>query len=334
MKKHLGRTLLAAGVVVAVTACATVPSGGRGPRAYGEERFRIYDADGQRVGMAHLLAVFRGVDAVLVGEEHDDSVGHLVEFALLGAAYQAVAQPAGRPLVLSLEMFERDVQPVIDEYLAGLITEDLFLASARPWGRYDTDYRPLVEFARENGIPVVAANAPRRYVNRVSRLGLESLDGLSPDAHALLPPLPYPGPSNRYRAQWDSLMDGAMSRARVRPDRSGEAQAVEAVPDHGRHRRGASAMENVLSAQVLWDAAMGEAVADALDRHPGALVIHYAGVFHVERGTGIPETVPHYRPRTSVLTVVIRPVGDIAAFKPAHRELADFVILTRSRTNG
>jgi uncharacterized iron-regulated protein len=87
---------------------------------------------------------------------------------------------ASRKAVLSLEMFERDVQTVINEYLKNQITETHFLAASRPWANYKTDYRPLVEFAKEKNLEVVAANAPRRYVNMVTRLGRASLDLLSP----------------------------------------------------------------------------------------------------------------------------------------------------------
>jgi len=66
-------------------------------------------------------------------------------------------------------MFERDVQDVVDAYLRGEIPEDSFLQSARPWPNYEEDYRPLVEFAKEKGIPVIAANVPRRAAASVSR---------------------------------------------------------------------------------------------------------------------------------------------------------------------
>jgi uncharacterized iron-regulated protein len=71
----------------------------------------------------------------------------------------------------SLEMFERDVQIVLDEYVKDLITEKKFLDDSRPWNNYKTDYRPLVEYAKQNKLPVIAANAPRRYINMVSRGG-------------------------------------------------------------------------------------------------------------------------------------------------------------------
>ncbi len=87
---------------------------------------------------------------------------------------------------------------------------------------------------------------------------------------------------------------------------------------------------NALQAQALWDASMGEAVALQLRLHPGALVIHYAGSFHVEKGTGIPERVVDYRPGTRVLTVVLQPAEDIDAWNDEEDQgLGDFVILTR-----
>jgi len=88
---------------------------------------------------------------------------------------------------------------------------------------------------------------------------------------------------------------------------------------------------NVIQAQALWDAAMGHAVVEALVRHVGALVLHIAGSFHVEKGTGIPERIADYRPGTRVVAVVMTDVDDIAAWsREEHGDLGDFVVLTRS----
>jgi uncharacterized iron-regulated protein len=210
-------------------------------------------------------------------------------------------------------MFERDVQYVLDEYLDGLVSEDHFLRSSRPWPEYEERYRPLVETARAHGIPVVAANAPRRYVNRVTNEGPESLEALSTQARAYLPPLPYPGPTAVYRQQWEAVMAEAMAASEERD----EERAYALSP-------------NVIYAQALWDAAMGHAIAEALVRHLGGFVVHFAGSFHVGRGTGIPERIADYRPGTRVRTVVMTKVDDIDAWSAEeHGELADFVVLTR-----
>lgn len=70
-------------------------------------------------------------------------------------------------------MFERDVQEVMDEYLTGCIRQQDMLQDSRPWPNYLSDYAPLVELAKANSIPVIAANAPRRYVGMVGRGGLK-----------------------------------------------------------------------------------------------------------------------------------------------------------------
>jgi uncharacterized iron-regulated protein len=297
----------------------------------------------------------------LVGESHDDAVGHGVEAQLLVRAAQRFGRmgdgdvEADRPVILSLEMFERDVQYILDEYRDGLITEDQFLENTRPWDNYQTDYRPMVEFAVAHGLPVVAANAPRRYVNRVTRLGPESLEELSDEARRYLPPLPYPGPSEAYRKQWDRVMAEMMEEAMAAADSAHQAmdsipahqamdsvpahQAMDSVPAHDvpdeAESPPAHSMDNALQSQALWDAAMGEAVAGALESHPGGLVIHYAGSFHVARHTGIPERVADYRPGARVLTVVLRPVEDIRAWDDEELGgLGDFVVLTRKPGSG
>ncbi len=282
--------------------------------------FVVYRADGAPASVDEIVEAMADADAVLVGEEHNDPVTHRVELLLverafvdlggrgasaaeLPAGHPQVATRQGRPVILSLEMFETDVQYILDEYLHDLITESHFRASARPWDNYETDYRPMVEFAKAHGMTVVAANAPRRYVNRASRLGRASLQELPPSALRYLPPLPYPQASDRYRGQWDALMG-----------------------DAARHMSGSP-----LDGQTLWDASMGHSVAQALDAHPDALVLHMAGGFHVEKDTGIPEALRHYRPWTRIVTVAARPTEDPGTFDPQEfGGLGTFVVLTRA----
>jgi uncharacterized iron-regulated protein len=155
------------------------------------DAYRVFRADGQTATLDDVVAAMDAVEVVFVGEQHDDPVAHYLQAELLQRAFVRQARAAaGRPVALSLEMFARDVQLILDEYLTDMITESHFLRSSQPWQNYETDYRPMVEFAKAHRLPVLAANAPRRYVNRVSRLGSASLDSLSVWAKAWLPPLP------------------------------------------------------------------------------------------------------------------------------------------------
>lgn len=275
--------------------------------------YRVYDREGNVSSLSAIMAAAQSADVLLVGEEHDDFVGHRVELELLTRAldrYAPLEAPPTRTVVLSLEMFEQDVQYVVDEYLQGLITEEHFVESARAWDDYSVYYRPLVEAAKARAVAVVAANAPRRYVNRVSNDGPESLWALSAQARSYLPPLPYPGPSAAYRAQFDSAMSVGLDSTQA-------------------HAHGMS--DNAIYAQALWDASMGYAIAGALMQNVGALVIHVVGSFHVARGTGIPERIADYRPGTRVRSVVMSASDDIERWDDSEdRGLADFVILTRT----
>jgi uncharacterized iron-regulated protein len=292
--------------------------------AYTPGTYRVFTGAGAAASLEDVVAAMAAHQVVFIGETHDDPTGHMLELELLRRAVDTYR--AGRPTALSLEFFERDVQLPLDEYLAGLITEKAFRADARPWPRYETDYRPLVELAKEQRVPVIAANAPRRYVTIVTRKGREALGELSAAAHALLPPLPYGEASAEYRSQWIATISAVMEREGMKC--GVPVERPDAPP--GSHAN----MGNQLHAQVLWDASMAWSIAQYLKAQPAALVLHMVGGFHVERGTGTPEQLQAYAPGTRAMIVSLRPVADVAAFEPAPAgQWGDFVIQTdRART--
>jgi uncharacterized iron-regulated protein len=252
---------------------------------------------------------------VFVGESHDDPGAHALQRDLLQAAYArygASTAAEKRQIVLSLEMFERDVQLVLDEYLAGLIPESQFLACSRPWNNYQHDYRPLVEFAKAHHLPVIAANPPRRYVNLVGREGRDALKKLSQPARALLPPLPYGVASADYESKFRRVMSRMHS------------------PEGGDGERQMANLSRLLDAQSLWDAGMAHAIAEALAQVPRALVVHLNGRFHSEEGLGIPEHLAAYRKGTRMLIVtVVADADDPETFDVARfGKLGDFVVLS------
>ncbi|HEX8069005.1 MAG TPA: ChaN family lipoprotein [Pyrinomonadaceae bacterium] len=276
--------------------------------------YRVFDASGKPATIEQVLDAAAASEVVYVGEIHNDATAHQLELQLLQGAFARLARGgaqghATRPLVLSLEMFERDVQLVLDEYLAGLIQEKHFRAASRPWNNYETDYRPLVEFAREHQLPVVAANAPERYVNRVGRLGRDALKSLAPAALAQLAPLPYGQPSAAYAEKFSLAMGGAQMGAHANPF--------------------------LLDAQALRDATMAYSIASELKRQPQALVLHVNGGFHSESRLGVPEQLRALRPQTRQLVVTIRPAPADQPFdQKEHGGLGDFVILTTTAASG
>ena len=287
-----------------------------------EAHYRAFDKQGRRVSLREVVESLAAADVLLVGETHNDPIAHLLEAELLRLADERFNQAEGRGrrgVALSLEMFERDVQLVLDEYLAGLVAERHFLSASRPWGNYQADYRPLVEDARARKLAVIAANAPARYVTRVAASGPDSLASLSSAAKALLPPLPFPPASREYEAKFMRLMFGGDSR-----NTPGPGAQTPANP-HAAHGNPSYS----LAAQVLRDASMGYSIAEFLNQHRDALVVHVNGKFHSEESLGVAEQLKHYRPRARVLVLSIAPGEGFPDFDAARvGRLGDFIILT------
>ncbi len=261
--------------------------------------YRIYDASGNPVTFDRIVEEIGASQAVFLGENHDDSVAHALQFAIFKSTVERFGDK--RKIALSMEMFERDVQIVLDEYLKNLITEKKFLDDSRPWGNYKSDYRPLVELAKEKQLSVIAANAPRRYVNMVSRLGRDSLNKIDNDGKKWLAPLPFGQSSKAYSVKFNELMGG-----------------------HG--------STNILDSQTLWDATMSDSVAKYLKKHKKSLVIHLNGAFHTESRLGTVEHLLKYRPKTRVLVVTMRYVDEFRTFdKESMSGIGDFVILTDAK---
>lgn len=264
--------------------------------------YKVYDGKGNSISLEQIVNALAQSDVVFLGEQHDDSVGHALQFEIFKKAVEKYS--ANRKITLSLEMFERDNQLVVNEYLSNLITEKKFLDDSRPWGNYKTDYRPLVELAKEKKLNVIAANTPRRYVNMVSRNGRQSLNGLSKEAKMFLPPMPYSQASEAYSAKFKALMGGAP-----------EAQM---------------GLNNILDSQSLWDAGMAYSISQNIVKN--GLVVHLNGAFHTENRLGTVEHLLKYKPKAKVLVVTMRYENDFMNFdKAKHTNLGDFVILTDAK---
>ena len=268
------------------------------------DSYRIYDGQGNPATINQVIDAVGKSDAVFLGENHDDAVAHYLQAEIFKKTFETYGK--NRKVTLSLEMFERDVQIVLNEYLRDLITEKKFLDDSRPWNNYKTDYRPLVESAKQNKLDVVAANAPRRYVNMVSRNGRESLDQLSPEAKKWLAPLPYAKSSDAYAKKFTDLMGGM----------PGNTQNVS----------------KILESQTLWDTTMAFSIADYLKNNKNALVVHLNGSFHTENRLGTAEQLLKFNPKLKVLVITIKSEDDFNKFdKAKHSNLGDFVILTDAK---
>ena len=261
--------------------------------------------------MERMLDDLSRADVVFVGEEHDHTRGHILELEILKGV-----RARNPKTMLSLEMFERDVQPVVDEYIGGYITETHFLQSSRPWPNYKSDYRPLVEFCKENTLPVIAANAPRRYVNIVSRKGQAGLAGL-------------PKPSRAYLGRYPYSMDLPAGYDKMLTDLFGGAHGQTGATTGSPPPTGMSSPENMKESQALWDVTMADSIARAIHEHRGWKVMQVNGSGHSDHHFGIVDRLKQMNPRLKVLVVTIRPDAEYPNVQvPKYAGQADFVIVT------
>jgi len=235
-------------------------------------------------------------DVVLLGELHGNRAVHALELELARALFRI---EKGR-LALGAEMFEADDQLVLDEYLEGLIPHRHLVSEAKVWDNHQTDYRPLVDFAKENGLRFVATNVPRRYASLVAREGLEGLRRLSDEARRWVAPLPIG-------------VDPATPGYR-------EMLGMNLQMGHGMP----IAPENLVAAQAVKDATMAHFIARALV--PGGLFLHFNGAFHSQDRGGICWYLERAHPRLRVMAVT-SVLGDPATFDDAYRGCGDLVFV-------
>src|SRR5512145_1660913 len=110
---------------------------------------------------------------VLLGESHDNAEHHRWQLHTIAALH--ARQPR---LALGFEMFPRRVQPVLDRWTAGELTEEQFLNGsdwASAWGHDPKLYMPIFHFARMHRIPMVALNVERSLVRRVGNVGWDAV---------------------------------------------------------------------------------------------------------------------------------------------------------------
>ena len=254
-----------------------------------------------------MLADLARADVVLVGEQHDDPNTHRLETAILQGLHRR-----GATATVSLEMFERDAQAPLDAYLNGTLAEEPFLAQSRPWPRYATDYKPLVDFAKERGWNVVAANVPRRYASAVAKSGLTAIDTLSPDERSQV--------ARDLQCPLDAYYKRFADTMNSHPVPGSETPSAD---------ERAATTERYYLAQCVKDETMAESIASAAEKARGPIV-HYNGAFHSDFGAGVAERLRRRLPGKRVVIVTVLPVDDIDTIAPTPEDVtrADYLVYT------
>ena len=209
---------------------------------------------------------------IFIGEEHESRVSHDAELTIFKELSERDSN-----LVLALEMFERDVQEILDAYLAGKISEKKFLKQARPWPNYPKDYRPLIEYAKKKGMPVIAANIPRRAAAAVAIANEVSADVAGEDRRYL--PKTLHLKSKEYYRRF--------------------ASSMEEMP-HFTPMKGIN-MDGLYKAQVLKDSVMAASIEPFLDRR----TLFCCGHFHCDYHLGIPYQLRKNHPKLEIAVIAM-----------------------------
>lgn len=260
------------------------------------QHYKVYDVKKQKtINLDDIVADMAKAEVLFFGEEHNDSIGHYLEVTLfkkLAAAYQ-------NKVGLTLEMFHTDVQPVINEYLAGIITEKNFIKESRAWNNYK-DYKPMIEFAKNEGIVVIGGNAAARYSNSVTKNGLEILSKLPASSKQFLPPNAVDTLTGRYYEKFMDLLGG----------------------------HGMGAMK-VYQTQNFWDATMAWSIAKFAKENKGKKIFQVNGRFHSDEKLGTYAQLQKLAPKLKALNVASFAAEDFENPNwEKYQNLGDYVIVT------
>jgi uncharacterized iron-regulated protein len=252
----------------------------------------VYNRSGERVSLEAVLKATEDKKYVFFGELHGNPLAHEVEFILL----QHLHKVHGKKLILGMEMFETDVQHILDEYFSGIINQRSFETEARVWNNYQKDYKPLVEYARENGLQVVASNVPRRYANTVYHQGVDALNRVKKSEKKWMVKLPF-------KIDWE--LESYKSMASMLPDHSAQ---------------------NFIASQALKDATMGEWISRYMKKK-GQVMFHVHGAYHSTNGEGIVPYIKGLKSNELILLTTIQKQADKALSKEDF-QTADYTFVS------
>lgn len=269
---------------------------------------RVFNSDDKKFNDFELMmAELAKADVVFVGEQHDDPATHLLELAIL----EGLARRRGS-IIVAMEMFERDTQAIVDDYLAGKISEAEFLKTSRPWPNYATDYRPIVEFAKAKGWRLIAGNVPRKYASQVARGGTTVLDKL-PKSEREFVAAEINAPKDDYFKRFAETMN-------AHPGDSGEKLSEDVKRDM---------TERFYQAQCVKDDTMAESVANVYTRagELKPLIVHFNGAFHSDYRLGTAARVRKRLEKARVAVVSIVPLEQLDSIKTDdYRKRGDYIL--------
>ncbi|PCH53523.1 MAG: iron-regulated protein [Flavobacteriaceae bacterium] len=259
--------------------------------------YKLYNAKGRKVSYKSMIHKMSKADVVLFGEFHDNPIAHWLQYETTADLNKL------RKLILGAEMLEADNQTVLNDYLIDSINQKGLDTLARLWKNYSTDYKPLVDFAKENKLKFVATNIPRKYASIVYKGGFEALDTLSAQEKLWMAPLPI-----KYDATLPSYV-----------------KMLAMMKGHGGN--------NLLKSQVAKDATMAYFILKNMKNNK--LFIHYNGAYHSDNYEGINWYLKQKNPNLNIVNVSVVDQENLKKLEQENKAKANFIIvvpLTMTKT--
>jgi len=258
--------------------------------ASGQEKqaYTLFTGEGKKVSYEKMVRDLEKSDIILFGELHNNPVSHWLQFEVVESLHTR------RNLVLGAEMVEADNQEVLNNYLSEKIDAKALDTLARLWPNYKTDYAPLVDFARQNGLRFIATNIPRKYANLVFKKDFRALDSLSDLEKKWIAPLP---------VEYD-------------PTLPGYADMKSMMGNH--------TSETLPKAQAIKDATMAWFIAS--NYNPGDLFIHFNGSYHSDNYEGILWYLKRNMPVNRYRTISTVSQADPRKLEKEYLNRADYII--------
>jgi len=251
--------------------------------------YKLYNTKGKATSYRQMLKKMSKADVVLFGEHHNNPIVHWLQ-------YEVIADLSSKiDLTLGAEMFESDNQQQLDDYLTGEINQRTFDTVARLWSNYYTDYKPLVDFAKNKQIKFIATNIPRRYATNVYRGGFEILETLPDNEKLWIAPLPI-----KYDATLPSYV-----------------KMKEMMGGHGN--------DNLPKAQAIKDATIAYFILK--NRDENKLFMHFNGSYHSDYYEGIYWYLIQAESDLNIITVSLVEEENIKKLNSEEKGKADFIIV-------
>ncbi|HLV38512.1 ChaN family lipoprotein [Xanthomarina sp.] len=259
--------------------------------------YQLFKNNGKAANYDKMITDLAQSDMVFFGEYHNNPISHWLQLEMSKSFFDV----KGDKLFFGSEMFENGNQLVLNEYLLDFYPEDKMLPEiTQLWSNYKTDYKPLLDFAKENNLRFIATNIPRRYASMLYKNGMEALKELSPEARAMIGPdlETYFDPTEKAYAEMADNMGGH-------------------IPPN---------MLNIQISQASKDATMAHF--SLKNFNPGDFLFHFEGSYHSNYNQGIIWWINKIQPGLNIKSITTVTESEWEELtKEEKAEIANYIIV-------